>query len=115
VRPEEVRIGARGRVGESHRIVERGGQICKVVGRYGGEDYVAGDVTFPEGGERLFWPRDLEEVAPPPSTWWRSWKTYTFPSSSRSKELGSAAPTKVPSEQSNRSITTGGEGGFSYG
>ena len=37
-----------------------------------GEDYVAVDVTFPEGGERLFWPRDLEEVSPAPPSWWRA-------------------------------------------
>ena len=70
--PEEVRIGARVRVQESHRIVERRGRVGKVVGRYGGEDYVAVDVSFPEGGERLFWPRELEEVSAAPPTWWRS-------------------------------------------
>jgi hypothetical protein len=72
VRPEEVRVGARVGVLGSHRIVERRGKVGKVVGRYGGEDYVAVDVRFPEGEEGLFWPRDLEEVSPPPSTWWRS-------------------------------------------
>jgi hypothetical protein len=72
VGPEEVRIGARVRVLGSHRIVERRGRVGKVVGRYGGEDYVAVDVTFAEGEERLFWPRDLEEVSPAPPTWWRS-------------------------------------------
>ena len=51
------------------------------------------DVRFPEGGERPFWPRDLEEVSPAPPSWWRSllkgiakrctkkatsWKTYTY-------------------------------------
>jgi hypothetical protein len=69
VRPEEVSIGARVRVLGSHRIVERRGRVGKVVGRYGGEDYVAVDVSFPEGGERLFWPRDLEEVSSP-QAWW---------------------------------------------
>ena len=71
--PEEVHVGARVRVCESHRIVERRGKVGKVRDRYGGEDYVAVDVRFPEGGERLFWPRDLEEVSPaPPPSWWRS-------------------------------------------
>ena len=69
MRPEEVRIGARVRVLGSHRIVERRGRVGKVVGRYGGESYVAVDVSFPEGGERLFWPRDLEEVSSP-QAWW---------------------------------------------
>ena len=69
MRPEEVSIGARVRVLGSHRIVERRGRVGKVVGRYGGEDYVAVDVSFPEGGERLFWPRDLEEVSSP-EAWW---------------------------------------------
>jgi hypothetical protein len=84
---------ARVRVRESHRIVERRGKVGKVLDRYGGEDYVAVDVRFPEGGERLFWPRDLEEVSPAPPSWWRSllkgiakrctkkatsWKTYTY-------------------------------------
>jgi hypothetical protein len=32
VRPEEVRIGTRVRVQESHRIVERRGKMGKVVG-----------------------------------------------------------------------------------
>ena len=69
MRPEEVSIGARVRVLGSHRIVERRGRVGKVVGRYGGESYVAVDVSFPEGGERLFWPRDLEEVSSP-QAWW---------------------------------------------
>ena len=72
MRPEVVRIGARVGVRRSHRIVERRGKVGKVVGRYGGKHYVAVDVRFPEGEERMFWPRDLEEVSPPPSTWWRS-------------------------------------------
>jgi hypothetical protein len=70
VRPEEVRLGTRVRVGKIHRIAERRGKVGTVVGRYGGEDYVAADVRFSDGGERLFWPRDLEEVAPPrPPSW----------------------------------------------
>ena len=69
VRPKEIRLGARVRVRESHRIVERRGKVGTVFGRYGGEGYVAVEVRFPEGGERLFWPRDLEEVAAP-RAWW---------------------------------------------
>jgi hypothetical protein len=42
----------------------------RVVGRYGGEAYVAVDVLFPDGKYRLFWPGELEEVASP-QWWWR--------------------------------------------
>ncbi len=44
--PQEVRIGMQVRVGERHRIEERRGKFGRVVGRYGGEDYVAVDVLF---------------------------------------------------------------------
>ena len=63
--PQEVRIGMQVRVGEHHRIEERRGMVGKVVGRYGGEDYVAVDVVFPDGEPRLFAPRDLQELAYP--------------------------------------------------
>jgi hypothetical protein len=71
VTPQEVCFGVRVRVAEGHRIVERRGMVGRVVGRYGGDEYVAVDVRFPDGRQRLFWPSDLEEVSPPPS-WWRS-------------------------------------------
>src|SRR4051812_42424764 len=57
------------RVRESHRIVERRSKVGTVFGRYGGEGYVAVEVRFPEGAERLFWPRDLEKVSAP-RAWW---------------------------------------------
>jgi hypothetical protein len=69
---QELCVGVRVRVGEHHRIAERRGLVGKVVGRYGGDDYVAVDVRFPDGRHRLFWPGDLEEVSSPsPSPWWR--------------------------------------------
>ena len=71
VRPEEARIGMKVRVGESHRIAERRGMVGRVVGRYGGEEYMAVDVRFPDGRCRLFWPEDLEEISSP-LPWWRS-------------------------------------------
>jgi hypothetical protein len=46
--------------------------VGKVVGRYGGEEYVAVDVRFPDGHHRLFWPSDLEEIASPRPSLWRS-------------------------------------------
>ena len=70
---EACLVGTRVRVRQGRRILERRGMVGKVVGRYGGEEYVAVDVRFPDGHQRLFWPSDLEEVASPrPSSLWRS-------------------------------------------
>lgn len=66
--PEEARIGMQVRVRQHHRILERRGMVGRVVGRYGGEEYVAVDVRFPDGRYRLFWPEDLEEIS-----FWRPW------------------------------------------
>jgi hypothetical protein len=63
--PEQARSGTRVRVMEHHRVEERRGLVGTVVGRYGGEEYVAVDVRFADGQLRLFWPRDLEEISPP--------------------------------------------------
>ena len=35
----------------------------RVVGRYGGNEYLALEVLFSGGERRMFWPSDLEEVA----------------------------------------------------
>jgi hypothetical protein len=73
VRAEEAcLVGTRVRVRQEHRILERRGMVGKVVGRYGGEEYVAVDVRFPDGHHRLFWPGDLEEIASPQLSLWRS-------------------------------------------
>jgi hypothetical protein len=60
-------------VREHHRIARQYGTVGEVVGRYGGEEYLAVDVRFSDGSQRLFWPGDLEE-APSSSQpyWWRS-------------------------------------------
>lgn len=71
MRPEETRVGTRVRVCEHHRIPERRGMVGRIVGRYGGEGYVAVDVRFPDRRYRLFWPEDLEEVSTS-RPWWRS-------------------------------------------
>lgn len=71
MRPEEARIGRQVRVSEFHRMLERRGMVGRVMGRYGGEEYVAVDVRFPDGQHRLFWPGDLEAITSPRS-WWRS-------------------------------------------
>ena len=65
-------MGTKVRVRQEHRIVERRGMVGEVVGRYGGEEYVAVDVRFLDGQRRLFWPSDLEEIASPQPTLWRS-------------------------------------------
>ena len=62
--PEQVHRGTQVRVKEHHRVEERRGLVGTVVGRYGGEDYVAVDVRLADGQLRLFWPRDLEEISP---------------------------------------------------
>jgi hypothetical protein len=41
------------------------------VGTYGGEEFTAVEVLFPDGERRLFWPADLEEVSSP-RRWWCS-------------------------------------------
>ena len=71
MRPEEARVGTKVRVCERHRIPERRGMVGRIVDRYGGEEYVAVDVRFPDRRYRLFWPEDLEEISPP-MPWWRS-------------------------------------------
>jgi hypothetical protein len=71
MKPKEVRAGMRVRVREHHRIEERRGLVGKVVGTYGGEEFTAVEVLFPDGERRLFWPADLEEVSSP-RRWWCS-------------------------------------------
>jgi hypothetical protein len=73
VRAEEAGIvGTKVRVRQEHRILERRGMVGKVVGRYGGEEYVAVDVRFSNGQRRLFWPSDLQEIASPKPSLWSS-------------------------------------------
>lgn len=72
MRPQEARLGMKVRVGEHHRISERRGMVGRIVGRYGGEEYMALDVRFSKGQHRLFGPGDLEEISPVQTSWWRS-------------------------------------------
>jgi hypothetical protein len=73
VRAEEACfVGTKVRVRQEHRILERRGMVGKVVGRYGGEEYVAVDVRLSDGRRRLFWPSDLEAIASPQPSLWRS-------------------------------------------
>ena len=71
MRSEEARVGMKVRVCEHHRISERRGMVGRIVSRYGGEEYVAVDVRFPDRQYRLFWPEDLEEISSS-QPWWRS-------------------------------------------
>jgi hypothetical protein len=45
--------------------------VGRIVGRYGGEEYVAVDVSFGDRHYQLFSPKDLEEISSP-QPWWRS-------------------------------------------
>jgi hypothetical protein len=65
MKPQDARVGMRVKVADHHRIEERRGLVGKVVGSYGGREYRALDVRFPNGQHRLFWPGDLEEIASP--------------------------------------------------
>ena len=76
MRAQEARVGIRVAVSIIHRIEERRGMVGTVVGCFGGEEYRAVDVRFPDGSQRLFWPQDLEEprreeAASPRPRWWR--------------------------------------------
>jgi hypothetical protein len=71
MRPEEARVGMKVRVCEHHRISEWRGMVGRIVSCYGGEEYVAVDVRFPDRQYRLFWPEDLEEISSS-QPWWRS-------------------------------------------
>ena len=61
--PEQARRGTQVRVMEHHRVEGRRGLMGTVVGRYGGEEYVAVDVRLADGQLRLFWHHELEEIA----------------------------------------------------
>jgi hypothetical protein len=70
MKSEDVRIGEMVKVRKHYRIAERRGLVGKIVDRYGGEEYMAVDVRFSNGQQRLFWPEDLQEICSRP--WWRS-------------------------------------------
>jgi hypothetical protein len=69
---DAYRVGAKVRVREHHRIAGRRGMVGRIVGRYGGEEYVAIDVLLSNGEYRLFWPCDLETISSPRLPWWRA-------------------------------------------
>ncbi len=65
MKPLDAHVGMRVKVQNHHRIEERRGLVGKVVGKYGGNEYIVVGVRFPDGRYRLFWPGDLEEVSSP--------------------------------------------------
>jgi hypothetical protein len=69
--PEEAHVGKKVRVSVKHSILGWRGMVGRVVGCYGGEEYVAVEVRFGDGRHRLFWPEDLEDVGAP-RPWWLS-------------------------------------------
>ena len=71
LKEEAVRAGMRVKVRDHHRIEQRRGLLGKVVGTYGGEEFTALDVLFPDGQRRLFRPSDLEEISST-KLWWLS-------------------------------------------
>ena len=72
MKPEEAQVGMKVKVRERQRTNEWRGTVGRVVGCYGGEEYMAVDVRFPDGRCRLFWPEDLEQEVPSRRSWWRS-------------------------------------------
>jgi hypothetical protein len=65
VSPEQARIGARVRVGESGLRSEWRGLTGRIIGRWGHPEYVALDVRLEDGRSQLFWHYELEEVLEP--------------------------------------------------
>jgi hypothetical protein len=54
---EEAQVGMKVRVREDHGISELRGIVGKVVGSYGGTEFVALEVHFPDGRHQLFMAR----------------------------------------------------------
>ena len=60
--PEQARIDARVRVGESGLRPEWRGLRGTISGRWGHPEYLALDVLMEDGRSSLFWHYELEEV-----------------------------------------------------
>jgi hypothetical protein len=79
VRPEQARVGIEVKVADLHPIAYRRGMVGTIVGRWGGEEFVAVDVRCADGHHRLFWPNDLAEIATPTARPWRGHTTLGVP------------------------------------
>ena len=62
MRPEQARIGARVRVGESGLRAEWRGLTGTISGMWGHPEYPALDVRMEDGRSQLFWHHELERV-----------------------------------------------------
>jgi len=63
VSPEQARIGARVRVGESGLRPKCRGLTGTIIGRWGHPEYPALDVRLEDGRSRLFWYHELEDAS----------------------------------------------------
>ena len=61
--PEQARIGARVKVGESGLLPERRGLTGRIIGRWGHPEYLALDVRLEDGRSQLFWHHELEDTS----------------------------------------------------
>jgi hypothetical protein len=73
-----MRAGTRVRVGVDYRNPHRRGAIGTIKKRYGGGEYTALEVSFPDGQAELFWDHQLneakEEFSPrSKKRWWVFW------------------------------------------
>ena len=113
MKPGTIRVGKTVRVCEHYRIVERRGMVGRIVGRYGGEEYVAVDVRFPDRRYRLFWPEDLEEISPP-RLWWHSVVELTK-GGSRKDHRTTRSPTGVLSYKGRKPMKEENTSGYEEG
>ena len=71
MKSEEVQVGMKVKVRDRQKIGERRGTVGRVVGCYGGEEYLAVDVRFPDGRHQLLWSEDLDQEGPSSRSLWR--------------------------------------------
>jgi hypothetical protein len=69
--PEQAQVGMKVKVRERQTLSEGRSTVGRVVGCYGGVEYMAVDVRFPDGHHRLFSPEDLEVEISSTRSWWR--------------------------------------------
>jgi hypothetical protein len=70
---EDRRVGTRVRVRLGHRKPDMRASVGTIEKRYCVPDYVAFEVSFPDGRTELFWDHQLEPASPRPKWWWAFW------------------------------------------